>query len=373
MIDRSRAWVEVDFAAIELNACGLTDHLRPDRLLMAVVKADAYGHGLTPTAKAALRGGARWLGVATTAEGEALRSAGIAAPVALLCAPPPADAARILAAGLTAVVGDDCLVDALAAARGPGEARVHLDVDTGMGRSGIAPERAVALWRRCAGIGLTVDGLCTHFADADGPDPALTERQWALFEAARSVQEAAGARFSWIHAGNSAATLRYPSRGCNLARPGLLLYGLRPPIGAMPGPEPLVRPALSLRARVAAVRALQAGSTISYGATCRLARPSRVATVLVGYGDGYPLRLSSRGAVLIRGRRAPILGRVCMDQLVADVTGIPGAAPGDIATCIGTDGPESITAEEIAAMIDTTEHEITACLTARLPRVQVES
>ena len=427
VVHRSRAWVEIDLPALQANARALAARLAPHRSLMAVVKADAYGHGLLPVAHAALHAGARWLGVATVGEGLALRRNGISAPIALLCSPPPADAPYIIAHGLTPMLGDLELAALLATAHGSQRVEVHLDIDTGMGRSGVLPENAVALWRRCTRDGLTVTGICTHFADADGPYADMTLLQWKRFAATRRALECAGARFDWIHAGNSAAVMRYSVHACNLVRPGLLLYGLRPALARTEGsgeprvqapavsvetpsvqtfeyenaplsrraergrartvgresggdgafseqdgreapPYPPGRPVLALKARVGAVRDLPAGHTVSYGATCRLSRFSRLATVLIGYGDGYPRRLSNCGMVLLRGCRARILGRVCMDQTVVDVTDIPDVAAGDIATCIGTDGAETITAEAIACLIQTTEHEITTCLTSRLPR-----
>ncbi len=358
----SRAWVEIDLAALRANTRTLIAHLGPAVALMAVVKADAYGHGLLPAARAALPAGARWVGVATVAEGAALRGAGITAPIALLCGPPPDDAPAIVANQLTPMLGDPELAAALGRARGDRSVEVHLEIDTGMGRSGVLPEHAVSLWRQCGALGLKVTGICTHFADADGLDADLTLLQWERFADARRSLEAAGAHFDWVHAGNSAAVTRYPENGCNLARPGLLLYGIVPNVNN-------IVPVLALKARVGVVRDLPAGHTISYGATCRLARPSRVATVLIGYGDGFPRRLSNCGEILVRGSRAPILGRVCMDQTVIDVTDIPGVVAGDIATCIGVDGVERVRVEAIAGLMDTTEHEITTCLTARLPRI----
>ena len=388
--DCSRAWVEINLRALRANVQSLTAILAPGLNLMAVVKADAYGHGLIPAAQNALHAGAVWLGVATTAEGVALRAAGISAPIALLCMPAPEEVRLIAACRLTALIGDAEIAGALSEAAGSASRLdVHLDVDTGMGRSGVLPEGTAALFLCCRQAGLNVTGICTHFADAEGLDPQLTLAQWARFAEARRSAEAVGACFEWIHAGNSAAALRFAPNGCNLVRPGLLLYGLRPTVSlsveerqAVPPEQrspdeetresvllPTLRPVLALRARVGAVRELPAGHTISYGATCRLTRRSRVATVLIGYGDGYPRRLSNCGDMLVRGRRAPILGRVCMDQTVVDVTDIADATAGDVVTCIGRDGTETITVEAIARLIRTTEHEITTCLTARLPRV----
>ena len=385
MSDCSRAWVEVDLGAVAANARVLVRALAPERALMAVVKADGYGHGALPAAAAATCGGAAWVGIAATAEGAALRRGGISAPIALLCPPAPNEIESIAEYGLTAMVGDPALATALA--RHSPAPDVHLEIDTGMGRSGIMPERAVDLWRHCMRLGLSVSGLCTHFADADGEDAAFTGLQWARFAAARRALEDEGARFTWVHASNSAAALRYGATACNLARPGLLLYGILPAMLAADHASerggddryPLgngaaaLRPALALKARVATVRHLPAGSTISYGATYRLRRTSRVATVLIGYGDGYPRRLSNCGEMVLHGCRAPILGRVCMDQTVIDVTDIPRAAAGDVAACIGVDGTVQVTAEAIARLLETTEHEVTTCLTARLPRLYLDA
>lgn len=372
----SRAWIEIDLDAIRTNVALLSAQAAPHSRLMAVVKADAYGHGLIPVAQAMLEAGAAWLGVATVEEGASLRQSGVRAPIALLCPQPPQEADSILAWGLTACVGDAVLLEALARAwrRQRSEVpapEIHLDIETGMGRSGVLPEQAVDVWRSAVSAGLHVTGLCTHFADADGADETLTREQWALFETAHAALRQAGARFEFLHSHNSAATLRLPNIATTLVRPGLILYGVLPSLPVDASALPTLHPALTLKARVAAVRELPAGHNVSYGATHRLRRPSRVATVLIGYGDGYPRRLSDRGWILVRGRRAPILGRVCMDQTVVDVTDIPGVEAGDEAVCIGRQGEEQIRVEQIAAQMETIEHEITTCLTSRLPRAYV--
>ena len=270
------------------------------------------------------------------------------------------------------MLGDPELAAALGRIRGDRSVEVHLDIDTGMGRSGVLPEHADALWRQCGALGLKVTGICTHFADADGSEEDFTFMQWKMFAETRRDLEKMGAGFEWTHAGNSAATLRIPTLDCNLVRPGLLLYGISPPLPGGAQEILRLRPALSLKARVATVRKLPAGRNISYGLTCTLERPSRVATILIGYGDGYPRRLSNQGEVLLLGRRVPILGRVCMDQLMVDATDLPEIFPGEIATLIGANGEERIIVEEIARKIETTDHEITTSLTSRLPRVYVE-
>ena len=429
-----RAWIEVDLNAIRANYYAARRWAGAGVEVMAVVKADAYGHGLIPVARATIAAGAKWLGVATVGEGVALREAGVRQSICLLCPCDPEDAADVVWYQMTPMVGDQAALAAyadafLTNAREPETERiqrpdaansqsldardlttlnerhfgrssaceswaspaspapwhsqmisrmrrrmdVHLDIDTGMGRSGIQPAQAVALWLQALYAGLRVSGVGTHFADADNDDETMSGEQEALFNAARAKLRRAGARFEWTHTANSPALLRGQGKRANLARPGLLLYGISP----LP-PQSLQQsmyqalktwPALAVKARIAAVRELPSGHGVSYGATYRLTRASRVATVLIGYGDGYPRRLSNAGHMLVHGRRVPILGRVCMDQTVVDVTDIPGAAPGDEVVCLGAQGNERITAEELAARIDATPHEITTCLTVRLPRI----
>ena len=340
---------------------------------MAVVKADGYGHGMISVAMAAMEAGAAYLGVATVDEGAALRAAGVNAPVALLCHPAPDEAEALLAYGLTATVGDWRTLDTLiGAARRTGQkGAIHLEIDTGIGRSGIAPEEAAALWRHANANDMRVTGLCAHFADADGiDDRKFTKPQIIRFSQTLQALQKEGARFVWIHQNASAGFLRVPGASGNLIRPGLLIYGLLPSVPLSKRVETLLlRPALTLKARIATVRELPAGHNVSYGLTHTTTRPTRAATILIGYGDGYPRRLSNVGSVLLHGKLAPILGRVCMDQTVVDVTDIPEAAPGDIAVCIGKQGNSEITAESLAALIETTVHEITTGLSARLPRI----
>ncbi|HEV2474728.1 MAG TPA: alanine racemase [Chthonomonadales bacterium] len=367
-----RAWAEVDLEAVKSNAAAIVKLAGP-AAVMAVVKADAYGHGLIPVARAALAGGAACLGVATVEEGAALRAAGLNSPISLLCGFALPEAASVVAHRLIASVGDVTSVEAIARAAQPGtHPEVHLEIDTGMGRAGVLPGSAVSLYRKAKAAGLNVTGMFTHFADADGADPGLTLMQQQQFHNAAGDLAAEGAQIGQFHLCNSAAAIRLDSGCGTLVRPGLLLYGIVP-LACSRRDLPPLKPALALKAAICSVRSLPRGATISYGATHRLARDSRVATMLLGYGDGYPRRLSNRGCVLLHGRRAPILGRVCMDQTVLDVTGIPQAAAGDIAVCIGEDGTEQITVEQIAEEIDTTEHEITTCLTKRVPRLHLQS
>ena len=376
--DKSRAWIEIDLGAVRKNVESVhasLSALKNPCGLMAVVKCNAYGHGLVPVARTALEAGASWLGVAAVSEASALRAADITAPIFLTCVPTPQDCEQIIRLQITALLGDGVMLNALIKAQESGKrCSVHLDIDTGMGRSGVLPDQAVELWRKALAAGIDVSGVTTHFADSEHPESDIHLRQESLFKSTLEKLHTAGAKFEWIHTSNSAAALTEHDYPTNLVRPGLLIYGISPFSAQNASAHPILntlQPALSLKAKVAQIRELPVGHTISYGATYTLTRPSRAATVLIGYGDGYPRRLSNCGYMLIRGKRAPILGRVCMDQTVVDVTDIPTAEPGDAAICIGQDCSEQITIEGIAAQIGTTAHEIPVSLTERLPRVYV--
>jgi alanine racemase len=366
----NRAWAEIDLNAVAFNVASILNSLPAGAQMMAVVKADAYGHGFLTVSRVALQAGCSWLGVAAVGEGIQLREQGIGAPIAVLAPCAPEEAPEIAEYGLTCMAGDPEIVHALGAQVRPDRPiSVHLDIDTGMGRSGILTSQATELFWLAVKCGLRVTGVSTHFSDADGDDPLHTECQMRLFSEARRDLASAGASFQWIHMSNSAATLRLPAYGCNLYRPGLIMYGIRCTLeGQQPANRPELHRVLSLYARAASIRELPAGHAIGYGASCILKAPARVATVTIGYGDGYPRSLSNCADMLIRGRRAPILGRVSMDQTVVDVTHIPDAVPGDIAVCIGSQGEQEITVNELAQQSGLIDHEITTGLSMRIPR-----
>ncbi len=377
-----RAWVDINLEALRNNIAKVRNCIPTDIACMAVVKADAYGHGLVETAMAALASGCIWLGVATISEAQCLREAGVESDIALLAPPSPGDASDIISYNITAMVGQKETLDELARAnRFSNETiGIHLDIETGMGRSGVMPCEALELWKFAVSLGFKVEGLTTHFADADDMLSTFhTRSQQSIFLATLAQLEANGANFKWIHVDNSAATLCYLDIPCNIVRLGALIYGMSPLTkqGAVVSNSDKLKtqgilpldPVLTLSAKIAAVRNLPEGHSISYGAMHTLQRNSRVATVLLGYGDGYPRAVSCKGSVLVKGKRAPILGRVCMDQLVVDVTDIPDANAGDVAVCIGSQNSQSITVEEIAEQAGCIVHEITTGLTARLPRI----
>jgi len=369
------AWAEVDLNAIRHNVGLLARYVSPAGV-MAVVKADGYGHGSVAAAYAALEAGATWLGVALVEEGVELRDAGIDAPI-LLLSQPPAEAARaVVDAGLTPVVHSLKFVDALAKAAADAGAEVqpvHLKVDTGMHRIGCSPSEALDLAPAIKKHReLHLQGLLTHFAVADEPDNPFTARQVAVFEAVRKELARLGIRPPLVHAANSAGVLTAPDARYDLVRCGIAVYGI-PPAAELDGRLPL-KPALSLKARVSYVRDLVAGERLSYGLRYELDVPSTVVTVPVGYADGVPRRLGQVGGeVLIGGRRKPIAGTVTMDQLLVDLgpSDGPDAAAVEIGTevvLLGRQGDEVISASEWAAKLGTIPYEVCCGIGERVPR-----
>ena len=370
---RARAWRELDLAALRHNARVLQAALPAGCRLMAVVKADAYGHGLRPAARCLQRAGVRGFAVATLAEGIALRRAGVRGTVLVLGWTDPAEAARLRAWRLTAAVAGPEHGRALAAA-GQG-VRVHLAVDTGMHRLGLPWDDPDALAELFALPGLRVTGVFSHLCVSDSPAPAdraFTREQARRFAAAVDALRARGLDPGAVHLQASygiwnADTLAGAAPPCAWARAGIALYGV--PSDAAPVDAPLdLRPALALRARVAAVRRLAAGEGAGYGLAFRAARPTTLAVVAIGYADGLPRDLAERGGgVLLQGRRCPMVGRLCMDQLLVDATDLPDPpCPGDTATLIGRDGTAQITAVQLAAACGTITNELLARLGPRL-------
>ena len=365
-------WSEVDLDAIRANVAALREFAAPAQLL-AVVKANGYGHGAVPVARAALDAGAEWLGIARVDEGVQLRADGIDAPIMLLSEPSPRAAARVVAHDLTPVVyteaGIDALAKAVADAGGTARLDVHLKVDTGMHRVGCTPDDALALAQLVAGRDeLTLAGVCTHLAVADEPDNPYTGEQLARFDAVLDALDAAGLRPPLAHAANSAGLLAVPGARYDLVRIGIACYGL-PPAPALAGPDRVVlQPALSLRARVTMVKSLPPGARVSYGLRSEVGPSGRVATVPAGYADGVPRNLGlAGGEVLIGGRRRPIIGVVTMDQLLVDLGDEP-AAPDDEVVLLGRQGSEEITATEWGQRLGTISYEIVTGIGARVPR-----
>jgi len=362
---------EIDLAAIAANVRVACELAGPTAAVMAVVKADAYGHGAAPVAREALGAGATWLGVAVPEEGAALRAAGLQARILVLGPIAPAQAAAVAAHDLDQCVSDPGQAEAIsreAVARGRVQ-RLHLKVDTGMGRVGLPPRAVRAAAERIAAFpAVRLVGLMTHFADADADDPEFTREQLARFETVSRDLRAAGIAIPLRHAANSAGLIRHPDARLDLVRPGIMLYGCPPCATRRPG-DPVLAPALRLRTAISQLADLAAGASVSYGRTFVAPRDVRIATLPIGYADGLSRLLSGRGQALILGRRVPIVGRVCMDMAMVDVTNVPGVRVGDEAVLIGRQGGEEITADEVAGLTATISYEVLCSIGPRVPRI----
>ncbi len=361
-------WLEIDLAAIAANVRRLK--AIGGTRLMAVVKANGCGHGALTVARTAQQAGADWLAVARVEEGVALRQAGLLVPILVLGYTPPADAPAALAADLSLTVYTADLAQAyshLAAAEGR-TARLHLKLDTGLGRLGLAPAELPA-WLNWLPLlpAVKLEGLFTHLATADDADPAYAREQLARFAQAVTVLTPAQRAAVLLHTANSAATLALPESRYDLVRTGLAMYGLHPS-PAVPCP-PDFQPALTWKSVVSQVRTLAPGESAGYGRAFIAERETRVAVVAVGYADGWRRLPPQANVVLLRGQRLPVLGRECMDQCFVDVSTVPEAAQGDEVVLIGRQGQEHIAAEEVAQRWRTINYEVASGLSERVTRM----
>jgi len=370
------SWAEINLDAIEANVKNIKAFIGDKVELIAVVKANAYGHGVIPVAQVVLEAGASRLAVARVTEGIKLRQAGIKAPILVMNYISLAEVPLAVQHDLTPtlITLEQAKAFSHEATKAGKRLPVHIKVDTGMGRFGLLPEEVEGFVKEVASLpGLALEGLYTHFSVADetSQDSTLyTFKQFETFMDVAERLERAGFHFPLKHACNSAATIRFPQMHLQAVRVGIIIYGLRPSQEVEP-PFPLT-PALSLKSRVARVRTLPPGFPISYGRTYVTSRPTKVALVPVGYGDGYHRLASNRGFVLIRGVRVPIVGRICMDQFVVDVSEVDGVAVEDEVVLIGEQGGERIGAEEVARWVETINYEVVASLTSRIPRVYIK-
>jgi alanine racemase len=373
-------WVEVDLTAIQNNvrrmrALTNTRAGTPFRV-MAVVKANAYGHGAEAVARAAASAGADWFGVARASEGLALRAGRDAPsristlPILVLGYTPPDLATEAIGADLTLTVFDiEAAKTYAAAARALGRrARVHVKVDTGMGRLGVPPEDALEFVRAVHALeGVEVEGVFTHFAGADLADQTSARRQLARFETVLAALDGSGLRPPLVHAANSAAAIALPAARYDMVRTGIALYGLHPSDEVLCPPGFV--PALSWKALVAQVKTLPPGHGISYGSEYVTTGTETVAMIPVGYADGFRRVPKNVNEVLIHGQRAKVRGRVCMDQIIAGVSHIPDVRAGDEVVLVGRQGDETMSAEKVARRWETINYDVTSGIMARVPRV----
>ncbi|MAG51939.1 MAG: alanine racemase [Acidimicrobiales bacterium] len=358
-------WCDIDLDAVRHNV-GVLDALAGEAALCAVVKADGYRHGAVPVARAAVEAGASWLAVALVEEAAELRAAGLDAPILMLSEPQAGDMPGVAElGGVRPTVYSEAGIDAFAAAA-PG-ASVHLKVDTGMHRVGAAPADATDLARRALGAGLVLEGVFTHFAVADAPADPFTGVQIGRFDAVLAELAEHGVHPELVHLANTAGLITSPGARRSLVRAGIGIYGVSPSPELAAACAGLgLRPAARLRSEVRHVHVVEAGEGVSYGRRWRAGEPTRLATVPIGYADGITRAWWDGGSVLVGGRRRPIRGVVTMDQLVVEVDG--DVAIGDEVVLLGSQGDESISAEEVAASLDTITYEVLVSLGARVPR-----
>jgi len=372
---RINSWCEIDVAALHHNAACLRRSVGRNCRLGIVVKSNAYGHGLEGCAREFVRAGVDWLVVNTVGEAVALRDCGIAAPL-YLCGPLHPDQAGLVAQTEARVVLYDWRTAGALNAAGLSAGapiRVHLKLETGMHRQGMDLADGLALGRRLEDLpGLVLEGLTSHLADVDDLSESGFARCQlaALMEGARAFRQA-GMEIPILHTANSGAALALPEAHAGLVRVGIAAYGLWPSaavrtMAQASGVE--LRPALSWRARIAQIKDVPAGASVGYGCAYTTPSSARLAILPVGYYEGYDRRLSNLGAVIVCGRRAPVCGRICMDMTIVDVTHIPGAAVGAVATLIGRDGEEQVSADEVAGWMDTINYEVVSRLHPDQPR-----
>ncbi len=361
-----------NLAAYKRNLQNIKSFIGDSVRLMAVVKGNAYGHGLHDCARTAAEAGASWLGVALSSEGTALRKAGITVPILVLSQESRDRLPALVEQGLTvSLVSHEMLNDLReVCAAAETSCTVHIVVDTGMGRVGVKPGDVVNLTAAARDApGITVEGIYSHFSCADEANDLYSARQLEEFCGILESLERNGLRPELVHMCNSAGTLRYPDAHFDLVRAGIMTYGLKPYRGSEAVLE--LEPVLSLTSRISFIKEVPAGTPISYGNTFVTKRVSRLATVPVGYGDGYNRRLSNRGKAIVNGIAVPIAGRITMDQTVFDITDAGDVCVGDTITLIGSDGDNMVTAEDHADIVGTISHEIVTGITGRVSRTVI--
>ncbi|MBI4567030.1 MAG: alanine racemase [Planctomycetes bacterium] len=366
----NRVWAEVDLERLRGNIAAIRAHVGPGTGLLAVLKANAYGHGAVAVAREVEAAGARYIGVGDLGEALELRAAGIQTPLLILGATLPAHMRPALAASVTVSIHAPAMVremEAAAAAEGV-TAPVHLKVDTGMTRLGVTVEEFPAVLRAILNSNrLRLEGVYTHLSSAPTPEDGYSDGQLARFVECLARLREVGARPPLIHCANSAGTLFHPEAHFDMVRCGIFLFGVDPTGRA--GAQLRLSPVMSVRTQIIYLKGVAAGTPIGYGRTQAAPRDTVIATLPVGYNDGYRVGLSRRAEVLLRGRRAPVMGRVCMDYTMVDVGHVPGAAVGDVVTLIGRDGQEEITAAELAGILGTVPYEVFCGLGRRVARL----
>lgn len=373
-----RTWAEIDVNAIGHNFRAIRATLRPGVKMCCVVKADAYGHGAPVVAREYQRLGADWFAVSNLEEAIQLRRCAITRPILILGYTPPQKAEELSELNISqSVLSLDYARQLSGYAQEAGvEVKIHVKVDTGMSRIGFVyqslgrdEDSLDEMETACRLPGLVPEGIFTHFAVADdGQDgEAFTLHQYGCFKEAIETMENRGIRFAVRHCANSGAVCDYPELQLDMVRPGIILYGMEPSSSIR---SPLdLRPAMELKTVISQKKTIPAGATVSYGRTFTAANDMVIATVPIGYADGYPRKFSGQAEMLVHGKRVPVVGRVCMDQLMVDVTAVPEAHEGDVVTVFGHDGDAFLPVDELAALNDTIHYEMVCLVGKRVPRI----
>ena len=387
-MDNPLTWAEIDLNAYAHNIKELRRITQPGAMLMAVVKANGYGHGAAAVAREALQNGAEWLGVARINEAVELRKAGLQAPILVLGYTPADLAQQLIEFDLTQTVYSYINAEAFSihALKLGKKISVHIKMDSGMGRLGLVadalvgqkkiteanPDAMVTIENIARLQGLEIQGLFTHFATADSADKSFANRQLEIFLDFLHQLERAGLQPPIRHAANSAALMEIPASHLDMVRPGIATYGLYPS-EEVNRDRAILKPVMALKSRIINLKNVPAGFKVSYGITYRTDKPTTIATVPVGYADGLNRLFSSCGRMLIHGQPVPIIGRVCMDLTILDVANIPDVGIEDEVVIFGQQGKASITADELASELNTINYEIVSSVMARVPRVYVRS
>lgn len=360
----------IDLSAVSHNIAEIRKKIGSKRGLMAVVKADGYGHGGIEVGSTALRSGADCLGVALPEEGEQLRNAGIKSPILVLGSIQPEEAYKVISNRLEQAVSGLDLAEALdrAALEHAARVNIHLKIDTGMGRIGLKPEDVMPFIKRLNRFrNIDLKGVFSHFACADESDKAFSFKQIKIFNKIIGEIEASGIKIPKKHMANSAGVLDLPGSYYDLVRPGIMIYGLYPSQEVMRSVK--LKPAMTLRSKISHLQLMSGGTPVSYGRTFYTRGNSLVATLPLGYADGYSRQLSNQGYVMVKGQRAPLIGRVCMDMCMIDVSKIKDVQPGDDVTVFGDDP----SVDDIAGRIGSINYEVVCSVGKRVPRIFLRS
>jgi alanine racemase len=365
---------EIDLGALRFNYLQIRRRIPKAVDVLGVVKANAYGHGAVPVALKLQKLGVGYLGVAIVDEGIELRKGGVRTPVLVMGGVFKEEADQILAYGLTPVVfeKDSLRILSKAVRKHHKKIKIHLKVDTGMGRLGVSMNSWPALLQELKRYpGIEIEGILSHFSMTEDEEGVFTARQWDEFQKAVAIARGSGVCFKYLHMANSANLTVCPSYCGNLVRPGIMLYG------AYPSPtfqdRIKLEPVMTLKTAIRLLKSVPGGARIGYGGTFTTKKKSIIATLPIGYADGYRRCLSNRGEVLVRRKRAPVIGRVSMDYTLVDVTDIPGVSVGDEVVLIGKQGRERITADEMAEKTDSISYEVLCLIGQRVPRIYKDS